>query len=95
VGFKMANRDNRRWIKVYPRNFSNEYFFVGFIDKEEKNNFMDRVNNEVNASAYTCRKSKVEKIDEFEEITNYRGLNGVYTLCGSDIDILEFLDEYK
>jgi hypothetical protein len=91
----MADRDNRRWIKVYPRDFSNEYFFVGFDNKEEKNNFMNKVNDEPNSSAYVCRKSKVEKVDEFEEIKNYRGLNGVYTLWGSDIDILRFLNEYN
>ena len=91
----MSDRDNRRWIKVYPRNFSNEYFFVGFMDKQEKNNFMDRVNSEPNASAYTCRKSKVDNIDEFEEMVMYRGLEGVYTLWGSDIDILQFLNENK
>ena len=87
----MSNRDNRRWVKVYPRNFSNQYFFVGFENKEQKENFMDKVNNEQDSSAYSCRKSKVEQIDEFEEVVGYIDLKGVYTIYGTDIDIVEFL----
>jgi hypothetical protein len=88
----MSNRDNRRWVKVNPRNFSNEYFYIGFTDSEKKEKFMDAVNNEVNSSAYACRKSKVDQIDEFEEIDNYRGLQGIYTLYGSDFNILPYID---
>lgn len=88
----MSDRDNRRWVKVYPRNFSNECFYIGFVDKQLKNNFMNVVNNEPNSSAYTCRKSKVEQIEEFKEITSYKGLQGIYTLYGSDFNILPYMD---
>lgn len=83
-----TNRDNRKWIKVYPRNFSNEYFFVGFMDNEQKEKFMDKVNNETNSSAYTCRKSKIENVEDYEEINNYKELVGVYTLYGSYNNVL-------
>lgn len=72
------NRDSRKWVKVFPRNFSNEYYFIGFEDSKEKNNFMDAINNEPNSSAHNCRKSKVENSDcfSFDKEKNYWILDG-------------------
>ena len=67
------SKDLKSWIKVFPRNFSNEYYFVAFEDKGQKEKFMNKVNNELNSSAHTCRKSKVENSDcfSFDKEKNY------------------------
>jgi len=91
----MNNRDNRRWVKVCPRNFSNQYFFVGFENKEQTEKFINKVNNEQDSSAYRCRKSKVEQIYEFEEVIGYFDLKGIYTIYGTEIDISDFIDCLK
>ena len=69
----LTTRDNRQWIKVFPRNFNNEYYFIGFENSQEKNNFMDTINDNTNSSAHTCRKSKVENVDcfSFDKEKNY------------------------
>lgn len=88
----MSDRDSRRWIKVFPRNFSNQYFFMGFESQQQKEKFIDKVNSEQDSSAYNCRKSKVEQVEEYQEITGYTNLKGVYTIYGTDTDILQFID---